>query len=156
MKPVKIYSEGATFNAVFKLFLWIVVLVLVLIWGLLIVSGIVIVGLITLSMTMIIILFAFWFFLDMKFIVTDREVIATFGPYKYKVPFEDIDQVRILPGSKLHWYYGLGLRRWPGHIGFLSQMKDSVIVERKSEKNLVMTTREPEKFVKLVRERMKK
>lgn len=94
---------------------------------------------------------AMWSFFSMKFRITNNVVEAVMPPFKYRVPFSGIKEVRTI--DNIPWYVGWGLRLWGRRLAFVSMRKRAVVIEKKRGffRKLVLTTRNPEEFVKMVK-----
>lgn len=148
---MKEYSERAPFSGWLKSLLFLVIAFFALTWGFVLVEGFTHVAVMSMSIATVIIAVAFWAFSEMRFGVTDQDVYGTFGPYRYRVPFEDIKSVRVRPRKEMHWYYGWGFRKGMNRTCFISQMKDSVEVTRKSGHVVIMTSRDPRAFLQVLK-----
>ena len=92
-------------------------------------------------------------FFKMKFMITDEGVEAVMPPFSYRVLFSEIKDVST---TDIPWYVGWGLRIWGRRLAFVSMHKKAVKIEKENGffKALVLTTRNPDEFVKKVRGRM--
>jgi hypothetical protein len=92
-------------------------------------------------------------FFKMKFMITDEGVEAVMPPFSYRVLFSEIKEVST---TDIPWYVGWGLRIWGRRLAFVSMHKKAVKIEKENGffKVLVLTTRNPDEFVKKVRGRM--
>jgi hypothetical protein len=95
-----------------------------------------------------------WSFFNMKFWITTDGVEAEMPPFKYRVSFSNIEEVRTI--DNIPWYVGWGLRLWGRGLAFVSMHKSSVEIKMKNGffRRLVLTTKNPEEFVKKVREKL--
>lgn len=95
-----------------------------------------------------------WSFFSIKFRITKDGVEAVMPPFKYSIPFSEIKEVKTI--EDIPWYAGWGLRMWGRRLAFVSMRKSAVEIERKRGffRRLVLTTRNPEEFAKIVRERL--
>lgn len=95
-----------------------------------------------------------WSFFSIKFRITKDGVEAVMPPFKYSIPFSEIKEVKTI--EDIPWYAGWGLRMWGRRLAFVSMRKSAVEIERKRGffRRLVLTTRNPEEFAKMVRERL--
>jgi hypothetical protein len=93
-------------------------------------------------------------FFKMKFRITEENVEAVMPPFSYRVLFSEIKEVTTID---IPWYVGWGLRVWGRRLAFVSMHKKAVKIEKEHGffKALVLTTRNPDEFVKIVRESMK-
>lgn len=93
-------------------------------------------------------------FFQMKFRITEEGVEAVMPPFSYHVLFSEIKEVNT---KDIPWYIGWGLRIWGRRIAFVSMHKKAVRVEKESGffRALLLTTKNPDEFVRIVRERMK-
>lgn len=98
---------------------------------------------------------AMWSFFSMKFRITNNVVEAVMPPFKYRVPFSEIKEVRTI--ENIPWYVGWGMRLWGRRLAFVSMRKRAVVIEKKRGffRKLVLTTRNPEEFVKMVKGKLK-
>jgi vacuolar-type H+-ATPase subunit I/STV1 len=95
-----------------------------------------------------------WSFFSIKFKITNNSVEAVMPPFKYSVAFSEIKEIKTI--SNIPWYVGWGLRIWGKRLAFVSMHKKAVKIEKENRffRVLVITTRDPDEFVRLVRERM--
>lgn len=93
-------------------------------------------------------------FFKMKFRITEDGVEAVMTPFSYRVLFSEIKEVST---TDIPWYVGWGLRIWGRRLAFVSMHKRSVKIEKENGlfKALVLTTRNPDEFVTIVRKGMK-
>jgi hypothetical protein len=93
-------------------------------------------------------------FFKMKFRITEESVEAVMPPFSYRILFSEIKEVTT---TDIPWYVGWGLRIWGRRLAFVSMHKKSVKIEKENGffKAFVLTTRNPDKFVRMVREGMK-
>jgi cytochrome c biogenesis protein CcdA len=93
-------------------------------------------------------------FFKMKFRITEKSVEAVMPPFSYRILFSEIKEVTT---TDIPWYVGWGLRVWGRKLAFVSMHKRSVKIEKENGffKVLVLTTRNPDEFVKIVKKRMK-
>jgi hypothetical protein len=105
---------------------------------------------ILLAVTAILVL-AYWSFFNMRFRITSKGVEAIMPPFTYRVPFEEIKKVRVI--EKIPWYVGWGLRIWRRRLAYVSMHKSALEIEKKNGvfRALVLTTRDPEKFVEMLK-----
>jgi hypothetical protein len=98
---------------------------------------------------------AMWSFFNIKFMITTDSVEAEMPPFKYKVPFSNIEGVRTI--DNIPWYVGWGLRLWGKGLAFISMRKSAVLIEKKRGffRKLILTTQNPEEFIKKLKEEMK-
>ncbi len=103
---------------------------------------------------MLIFVIVVWSFFSIKFRITINSVEAIMPPFKYSAPFSEIKGVKII--EKTPWFIGWGLRLWGRKLAFVSMRKSAVEIEKKSGffRRLVLTTRNPEEFVKMVKENL--
>jgi len=95
-----------------------------------------------------------WNFIKLKFRITEKSVEAIMPIFSYRIPFSEIKTVSTID---IPWYVGWGLRIWGRRLAFVSMHKKSVKIEKENGffKALVLTTRNPDEFIKIVRGRMK-
>lgn len=95
-----------------------------------------------------------WSFFSIRFRITSDSVEAVMPPFRYHVPFSEIKDVKTI--ENIPWYVGWGLRLWGRRLAFVSMRKSAVEIKRKRGffRRLVLTTRNPEEFAKMVRERL--
>ncbi|CAG1006738.1 MAG: hypothetical protein OIN86_16510 [Candidatus Methanoperedens sp.] len=96
-----------------------------------------------------------WGFFSMKFRITNNSVEAVMPPFKYGVTFSEIKEIKII--SNIPWYVGWGVRLWGRGLAFVSMRKSAVEIEKRSGffRRLVLTTQNPEEFVKTIKENLK-
>lgn len=94
-----------------------------------------------------------WSFFNMKFRISTDGVEAVMPPFRYRIPFSEMTEIRTI--DRIPWYIGWGLRFWGRRLAFVSMHKSAVAIEKKNGifRMLIMTTQNPEEFVKLVTER---
>jgi cytochrome c oxidase subunit IV len=93
-------------------------------------------------------------FFKMKFRITDESVGAVMPPFSFRILFSEIKEVTT---TDIPWSVGWGLRVWGRRLAFVSMHKKSVKIEKENGffRVLLLTARNPDEFVKIVRERMK-
>lgn len=93
-------------------------------------------------------------FFKMKFRITGECVEAVMPPFSYRVLLSEIKKVSTID---IPWYIGWGLRIWGKRLAFVSMHKKAVKIEKENGffRVLLLTTRDPDGFVKIVREMMK-
>lgn len=113
-------------------------------------------GYFVLNFVLIIYCLAMWSFFSMKFTITDNSVEAVMPPFRYRLPFSEIEDVTTI--DRIPWYVGWGLRLWGRRLAFVSMHKKAVVVEKKKGvfRRLVLTTQNPDDFVGRLKETMKK
>ncbi|MCX9083291.1 MAG: hypothetical protein OIN87_00655 [Candidatus Methanoperedens sp.] len=96
---------------------------------------------------------AFLGFFKMKFRITDTGIEATMPPFNYRIRFSEIKEIRT---TNIPWYVGWGLRLWGRKLAFVSMHKKAVMIEKEKGffKALVLTTRDPDEFIKIVMGKM--
>ncbi len=111
-------------------------------------------GQMILIVVVMILSFAVWNFFKLEFRITDKSVEAVMPILSYRVLFSEIKEVST---TDIPWYIGWGIRIWGRRLAFVSMHKKAVKVEKENGffKALVLTTRNPDEFLKIVRERMK-
>jgi hypothetical protein len=89
-------------------------------------------------------------FFKMKFRITEESVEAVMPPFSYRVLFSEIKEVST---TDIPWYVGWGLRIWGRRLAFISMHKKAVKIEKENGffKALVLTTRNPDEFVKMIK-----
>lgn len=97
---------------------------------------------------------AVWGFFKMKFRITEESVEAVMPPFSYSVLLSEIKEVNT---TDIPWYVSWGLRVWGRRLAFVSMHKKAVKIEKENGffKTLVLTIRNPDEFVRMVREEMK-
>ena len=97
-----------------------------------------------------------WCFWNMNFILTNSAVEATFGFYRYRIPFNEIIEVKVVEAPS--FLVGWGLRIWDARIAFVSQHKPSVMIQRNKGKfrKILLTTHDPERFSSLLQAHLSK
>ncbi len=97
--------------------------------------------------------FAMWSIFRMKFRITNNSVDIVLPPFKYRILFSDIKEVKTIEYS---WYNGWGLRLWERKLPFISMRKSAVAIEKKSGffRKVILTTWNPEDFIKRLKEEM--
>lgn len=92
-------------------------------------------------------------FFKMKFRITEESVEAVMPPFSYRILFSEIKEVNT---TDIPWYFGWGLRIWGRRLAFVSMHKKAVKIEKENGlfRALLLTTRDPDGFVKIVREGM--
>jgi hypothetical protein len=93
---------------------------------------------------------AYWSFFNMRFRITSKGVEAIMPPFTYRISFNEIKKVRVI--EKIPWYVGWGLRIWRRRLAYVSMHKPAVEIEKKNGvfRALVLTTRDPEKFIEIL------
>ncbi len=102
----------------------------------------------------IIISLAVWGFFKMKFRITEESVEAVMPPFSYSVLLSEIKEINT---TDIPWYASWGLRIRGRKLAFISMHKKAVKIEKENGffKTLVLTTRNPDEFVRMVREETK-
>jgi len=84
----------------------------------------------------------------------------TIFPYTHTTPISDIKNIKLI--ERFPWYYGWGLRvKVIGEktMYFLTHHGKNVEIERKSDdiywKKIILSVKDPEKFMSIVKERLK-
>jgi hypothetical protein len=97
-----------------------------------------------------------WSFFSIKFRITTDGIEATMPPFKYRVPFSEIKEIKTI--EDIPWYAGWGLRIWGRRLAFISMRKSAVLIEknRGSFRKLILTTQNPDEFIKILKKEMKR
>jgi hypothetical protein len=97
---------------------------------------------------------AVWGFFKMKFRITKESVEAVMPPFSYRILLSEIKNVSIID---IPWYSSMGLRIRGRKLAFVSMHKKAVKIEKENGffRVLLLTTRDPDGFVEVVREGMK-
>ncbi|MCX9084813.1 MAG: hypothetical protein OIN87_08465 [Candidatus Methanoperedens sp.] len=95
-----------------------------------------------------------WSFFSIKFRITTDGVEAVMPPFKYRVPFSEIKEIKTI--EDIPWYAGWGLRMWGRRLAFISMRKSAVLIEKEKGffRKLILTTQNPEEFIKKLKEEM--
>ncbi|MCZ7398692.1 MAG: hypothetical protein O8C62_03265 [Candidatus Methanoperedens sp.] len=95
-----------------------------------------------------------WSFFSIKFRITNDGVEAVMPPFKYRIPFSEIKEMKTI--EDIPWYAGWGLRLWGRRLAFISMRKSAVLIEKKKGffRKLILTTQNPEEFIKRLEEEM--
>ena len=93
------------------------------------------------------VLAALYWFLKMRFLVTEEAVEVRAPLYAYRVPVADITSVELF--DRIPFYVGWGIRVWGDVLYFATQHKQSVLVHKKTGhfRKVVFTAREPMKLI---------
>jgi hypothetical protein len=96
-----------------------------------------------------------WSFFSIKFRITNDSVEAVMPPFKYRIPFSEIKEMKTI--EDIPWYAGWGVRLWGRRLAFISMRKSAVLIEKKKGffRKLILTTQNPEDFIKRLEEEMK-
>ncbi len=107
-----------------------------------------------LILAVMILSFAVWGFFKMKFRITEESVEAVMPPVSYRVLLSEIKEINT---TDIPWYANWGLRIRGRKLAFVSMHKKAVKIEKENGffRVLLLTTRDPDDFVKIVREGMK-
>lgn len=107
-----------------------------------------------LLLTVSIFAFAMWSIFSMKFRITNTSVEVVLPPFNYRILISDIKEVKTIEYS---WFKGYGLRLWERKLAFISMRKSAVLIEKKKGffRKLILTTQNPEEFIKKLKEEMK-
>ncbi len=154
-----IYEEKAPFNSTIKL---IMVLILSIVAVAIVsvffgdyfgIEKVPFEGQLFLIPAVIIIGFAVWGFFNMKFRITEESVEAVMPPFSYRVLLSEIKEINT---TDIPWYTNWGLRIRGRKLSFVSMHKKAVKIEKENGffRTLVLTARDPEKFVNKVKERL--
>jgi len=95
-----------------------------------------------------------WSFFSMNFRITNKGVEAVMPPFKYSIPFSEIKEMKTI--EDIPWYAGWGLRMWGRRLAFISMRKSAVVIEKQKGlfRKLILTTQNPEDFIKKLKEEM--
>jgi len=95
-----------------------------------------------------------WSFFNIKFRITTDGVEAVMPPFKYRIPFSEITEIKTI--EDIPWYAGWGLRLCGRGLAFISMRKSAVLIEKKSGffRKLILTTQNPEEFIKKLKVEM--
>ena len=95
-----------------------------------------------------------WDFFSMKFRITNLGVEVALPPFRYSIPFSEIDEVKTR--GSIPWYWGWGVRMWGKDLAFISMHKSTVVIMKKTGffRNVVMTTTYPGEFLQRIRRKM--
>lgn len=101
-----------------------------------------------------IISFAVWGFFKMKFRITEESVEAVMPPFSHRILLSEIKEINT---TDIPWYTNWGLRIRGRKLSFVSMHKKAVKIEKENGffRTLVLTTMNPDEFVRMVREEMK-
>jgi hypothetical protein len=96
-----------------------------------------------------------WSFFSIKFRITNIGVEAVMPPIKYSIPFSEIKEMKTI--GDIPWYAGWGVRMWGRRLAFISMRKSAVLIEKKRGffRKLILTTQNPEEFIKRLEEEMR-
>jgi hypothetical protein len=97
---------------------------------------------------------AMWSFFSMKFTISGNGVEAVMPPFKFRIPFSEIKDIKTI--ENIPWYAGWGVRLWGRRLAFISMRKSAVEIEKKKGffRKLILTTQNPEDFIKRLTEEM--
>ncbi len=95
-----------------------------------------------------------WGFFSMKFRITDNGIEAVMPPFKYSIPFSEIKEIKTI--EDIPWYAGWGLRMWGRRLAFISMRKSAILIEKEKGffRKLILTTQNPEEFIKKLNREM--
>jgi hypothetical protein len=95
-----------------------------------------------------------WSFFSIRFRITNAGVEAVMPPFKYSIPFSEIKEMKTI--EDIPWYAGWGVRLWGRRLAFISMRKSAVSIEKKKGffRKLILTTQNPEDFIKRLKEEM--
>ena len=96
-----------------------------------------------------------WSFFNIKFRITTDGVEAAMPPFTYRIPFSEIKAVKMM--EDIPWYAGWGMRLWwKGGLAFISMRKSAVLIEKEKGffRKLILTTQNPDDFIKKLKEGM--
>jgi len=95
-----------------------------------------------------------WSFFNIKFRITTDGVEAAMPPFIYRIPFSEIKEIKTI--EDIPWYAGWGLRLWGRGLAFISMRKSAVLIEKEKGffRKLILTTQNPEEFIKKLKEEM--
>jgi hypothetical protein len=99
--------------------------------------------------------FVTWSYFSIKFRITNNGVEAVMPPFKYSIMFSEIKEIKTI--EDVPWYAGWGLRILGRRLAFISMRKSAVLIEKNNWffRNLILTTQNPEDFIKRVKMEMK-
>jgi hypothetical protein len=95
-----------------------------------------------------------WSFFNIKYRITTDGVETAMPPFTYRIQFSEIKAVKMM--EDIPWYAGWGMRLWWGGVAFISMRKSAVLIEKEKGvfRKLILTTRNPEEFIKKLKEGM--
>ncbi len=95
-----------------------------------------------------------WEFFGMKFRITNIGVEVALSPFRYTIPFSEIEDVKTI--GDILWYYGWGVRMWGKSLAFVSMHKNAVVITKKTGffRNVIMTTCYPGEFLQRIKRKM--
>ncbi len=95
-----------------------------------------------------------WDFFSMKFMITNIGVEVALPPFRYSIPFSEIEDVKTT--GNIPWYYGWGVRMWGKDLAFISMHKSAVVITKKTGffRKVIMTTTYPGEFLQRIRRKM--
>lgn len=94
-------------------------------------------------------------YFNTRFRITSIGVEAEMAPFVHKVSYDNIKEVHII--ENIPFYVGWGMRVWGRRLAFVTMHKKAVAIEKKTGvfKTLVMTTRNPERFIERIKPNLK-
>jgi len=97
--------------------------------------------------TLALVLAAFYWFLRMRFVVTEEALEVRAPLYRYRIPVADITSMELL--DRIPWYVGWGIRLWGDTLYFSTQHKQSALAHKKSGyfRKVAFSAREPFKLM---------
>ena len=115
------------------------------------------VGLVATTAATVVLVFAMAGFWNMKFIITDDYVVASFFPFRYIIHYEDIASVKTISKPFPTRLGSVGLRFWGTRIGFVSNYGEAVMIKRKTGRyrEIVMTPKKPKEFARALNSQLR-
>jgi len=150
MEEHVIYEEKAPHSKALNAFLTLTLLILILA---LVFTGVKEdkTGFKIVAVVSVIVAYAYWSFLNMRFRITAEGVEALMPPFSYKASFPEILDVQV---SAAPWYMGWGLRLWWRRVAFVSRHRPVVVIKKKTGlfKTFIISPADAEGFAARIRE----
>lgn len=107
-----------------------------------------------LLLTTMVLSLAVWNFFKLKFRITEKNVEAVMPIFSHRVPFSEIKEITTIDDISCN--VGWGIRIWGRRLAFVSMHKKAVKIEKENGyfRALFLTTRDPDVFVRMVKESM--
>lgn len=95
----------------------------------------------------ILMVLAFISFFNMSYEIHDEKLVAGMWPFKSKIMFKDIQEVRL---SKIPFWAGMGYHIMGRYHYINSVYGTSVVIEKKNGRVVMITPRDPEDFLTML------
>ncbi|MBR9692943.1 hypothetical protein GOV07_03375 [Candidatus Woesearchaeota archaeon] len=93
-------------------------------------------------------------FSNMRYELDEEAVTAWLWPLRSRIEYKDVEKIEIL--EKYPWYVGLGMHWFKGTWWVTTRYQPCVLIHQKGKSNLAFTPTNPDAFVAMLKEHIKK